>query len=323
MREESQLAVAWDQTGQRSWVAKKMVVCADASALNRTSSAMRKTLSPVRTAGRARSTSPAPNSSPGGPPLLHPGRSLSPVRTDKRERSRSPAPDSSPGPLLCAELNMSHARGSRTPPVGTTSSSNEAENWMDKVMGMLHEVTGHGTNSGIVGPASLALPSLTPEGKFQTTSPKQAQTLDCGYIQPRPLTPCRPSSAQTQEVLPNVHRGKEGRLYPTLPTFTASTRQNEPPKDSKSPMKVVFDDRTCRAGCGPARDLVNTSDVPPEAKNRDFNLDPCLIPEVGDWRGPLGARRGSPVYKLASSVVAAAYKMAIRESAQTKNILDR
>jgi len=257
--------------------AKRMVVYTEASALDHTSLAMRKTLSPVRMARRARST--------------------------------SPAPASSPGPLLCAELNMSHARGSKTPPAVKTSSSNEAENWMDKVMGMLHEVTGHGPDSGLVGPASLALPSLTPESKFQAPSPQ--------LLYPRPSTPC-----QAQEVSPHVLRGND-RLYPILPTITTSARQNESEKQSKPPMKVVYDDRTCRAGCGPARDMVNTSEVPDSAKNRDFQLDSRFIPEVGDWRGPLGARRGSHVYKLASSVVATAYKMAIRESAQNKNILDR
>lgn len=63
--------------------------------------------------------------------------------------------------------------------------------------------------------------------------------------------------------------------------------------------------------------------VPDCAKNKAFRLDPRMIPEGGDWRGNLSARRGSIVYQIASRVVASAYRMSIRESARKADILDR
>ena len=76
--------------------------------------------------------------------------------------------------------------------------------------------------------------------------------------------------------------------------------------------------------CGPGHsgDFVNTAPVPPGAKNKAFQLDHSLR-AVGDWRGDMAAPRNSQTYNVASSVVAAAYRMAMRESASKTEILDR
>jgi len=58
------------------------------------------------------------------------------------------------------------------------------------------------------------------------------------------------------------------------------------------------------------------------AINKHFQLDTRLL-AVGDWRGPLAVQRGSTVYRVASGVVAASYRMAMREAASKADVLDR
>lgn len=263
-----------------------------------------------------------------------------------RIRSRSCSPThypriTTPGTPLRTEFNASltssyenslkstmsphHSQSSPISQSTTDLQPNEPY-WMDKVMEMLDTAQKHSESklNALVGPA---LPT------FMTTleSKVELQAMETNEKKP-PLSPrLLPREPATAQILRHQAKDcqaqKERVALPSLPTFTTAQKNSEnvmSPSIKRQSTKIVLEERTCRAMCGPGHsgDFVETAPVPTCAKNKSFQFDIRLLAE-GDWRGPLAACRGSDVYKTASAVVAAAYRMAMQESARKVDVLDR
>ena len=165
----------------------------------------------------------------------------------------------------------------------------------------LHSSRGVGT---LVGPSLPRLPSI----EFGSTPPSVAPQL----------LPKRPGDESGESEPVPTYSPSTG----PLPIFT--TNQHEAQKRGVGTTKIVLEERTIRAMCGPglAGDFVDTAPVPACAKNKAFRMDRRLL-AVGDWRGPQAASRGSSVYQIANAVIAAAYRMAMREQGAKTERLDR
>ena len=252
------------------------------------------------------------------------------ARRSRGSLSRSCSPAQPPGSPLRAEFNASLSNSSdrslksttsprrtRTPsPIRQEEELGGEPLWMGRVMEMLSETTMSfvsgtanpphsasraecGGLSTIVGPALPRLPSIESGSATPTAAPQ--------------LLPTRTGDA----------RGESKPVPSTgLPIFT--TNQNAAQKRGVGTTKIVLEERTIRAMCGPGHsgDFVDTAPVPACAKNKALRMDTRLL-AVGDWRGPQAASRGSSVYKIANAVIAAAYRMAMREQGAKTERLDR
>ncbi len=238
--------------------------------------------------------------------------------------SRSCSPAQPPGSPLRDEFNASlnnssdrslksttSPRQTRTPsPIRQDKELGNEPVWMERVMEMLSETT-------------MSFVSGT------ENPPHSSRALRTLVGQALPRLPSIESDSATLTAAPQLLSKRAGDscgeselvLCTGLPIFTAN---HNAAKKRGVNTKIVLEERTIRAMCGPGHsgDFVDTAPVPACAKNKALRLDTRLL-AVGDWRGPQAASRGSSVYKIANTVIAAAYRMAMREQGAKTERLDR
>jgi hypothetical protein len=210
-----------------------MVVYPDASALHCTKLAVRKSISPVR------------------------GGRSSPVLS----------PTTGPGSLLCSEFNESlNGRASAYPSV-MMESFNEEKTWMDKVIGIF-QATDRDHNGAalqacngkpLVQPPLPSRPLTATSDCRPTSSPKYD---NAAISNPRrrsssPQSPCSLRKAPDQELhdsKTSLSRMDACSLYP-VPLL-----DSRPSDSAEADIRVVLDERSCRAGCG-TDDFVSTGEL--------------------------------------------------------------
>ena len=192
-------------------------------------------------------------------------KSISPVRGGRSSPAVSPC--TGPGSLLCSEFNKSLSGRASAYPSAMTESFNEEKTWMDRVIGIF-QATDWGHNGAavqacngapLVEPLLPSRPLTATSGCRPTSSPKYNNTA---ISNPRrrsssPQSPCSLRKAPDKELhdsRTSLSRVDACSLYP-VPTL-----DSRPSDFAEADIRVVLDERSCRAGCG-TDDFVSTGEL--------------------------------------------------------------